>query len=178
MDARVPYTLPIKGLKDGMHHFTYEVDVAFFATFPDSTVKEANIQLEVQLDKRPNLMVFDFDFSGTVSTPCDRCLAAINLPIQGQNRLLVKFGEEEEELEDEDVVLIPRETSQWNIAQFVYEYLLLAVPLIKTYDCTAEEPVPCDLDTLDRLEGKGDQQPTEASQDNPIWDALKDWKKD
>ena len=61
MDARVPYTLPIRGLQDGTHTFDYEVDGAFFATFADSPVQNAAVAMEVKLDKRPNLLVFDFD---------------------------------------------------------------------------------------------------------------------
>jgi len=161
-----------------MHSFAYEVDRVFFATFPDSPVQEAAIQLAVQLDKRPNLLVCEFSFSGTVVTPCDRCLATIQLPVQGHNRLLVKYGEAEDDPEDEDVVYIPRETSLWNIAQFVYEYILLAVPMIKTYNCTEDDPPPCDLVTLARLESAPATEASEAPERNPIWDALKDWKKD
>jgi uncharacterized metal-binding protein YceD (DUF177 family) len=178
MDARVPYTLPIKGLQDGTHTFDYEVDAAFFATFTDSPVQEAAITLAVRLDKRPSLLVLDFDFVGTIGTPCDRCLADIHLPVAGNNRLLVKYGEDSDEGDDEDVVYIARDTSQWNIAQFVYEYILLAVPLIKTYDCAADDPQPCDLETLERLEADAADEAPETPEDNPIWDALKDWKKD
>lgn len=179
MDARVPYTLPIKGLGDGMHQFRYEVDADFFATFVESPVQDTTVDLVVQLDKRPSLLVLEFDFSGTIGTDCDRCLAPIQLPVQGQHRLLVKYGEAEDAPDDEDVVYIPHETSQWNIAQFVYEYILLAQPLIKVYDCQVKQPYPCDLNTLERLtDNEEESEATESETDNPIWDALKDWKQD
>ena len=46
-------------------------------------------------------MVFDFSFKGWVKEQCDRCLVAIQLPISGEEQLLVKFGEPDEDGEDE-----------------------------------------------------------------------------
>lgn len=173
MEALQPYILPLKGLGHGNHQFSFKLNADFFAAFPDSPIQKADVQLAVELDKRPNLLVFDFRFNGWVQEQCDRCLVSIQLPIEGDNQLLVKFGEPEDDAEDEDVVYIPVDTSSWSLAQFAYEYVVLAVPMIKVYDCQAESNPPCDQEMLDVLDQKRE---AEEDTNNPFGEALKNWK--
>lgn len=175
MNPHIPYILPLRGLSDGHHHFNYDVNDQFFQPFEGSPIQKAIIEMNVKLDKSPTLLVFDFIFSGTIQSTCDRCLTPIHLPVDGEYQLLVKYGEEEVE-SDQDVIYIPQDTGEWNIAQFVYEYILLAMPLIKVYDCENDDNPPCDFDLLDRLD---ETIPIEEEQPktNPFKDALKNWKK-
>ena len=170
MDTLQPYILPLKGLGTGYHQITFAVDNEFFAAFPDSPVQQAQVELSLELDKRPNLLVLDFSYSGWVAEKCDRCLAQIQLPIEGANQLLVKFGEEEENNEDEDVVYIPVETAVWSVAQFAYEYILLGIPMIKSCE---DANTTCEEELLSYLEGN--ESGGEESH-NPLRDALKNWK--
>jgi len=175
MNPHIPYILPLKGLNDGHHQFNFDVNDQFFQAFEDTPIQEASIQMNIELYKQPSLVVLDFVFSGTIKSTCDRCLTPIDLPVSGTYQLLVKYGEEETESE-EDVVYIPQDTGKWNIAQFVYEYILLATPLIKVYDCENDDNPPCDLELLDRLDSNSltaEEQPTT----NPFKDVLKNWKK-
>jgi uncharacterized metal-binding protein YceD (DUF177 family) len=176
MDSLQPYILPLKGLGDGTHEFSYLIDGDFFRAFPDAPVEKSEVAMRVTLEKRPNLLVFEFSFTGWVASTCDRCLVPIQLPVSGENQLLVKYGEPESTDEKEDVVYIPAETSNWSIAQYAYEYVLLSLPLIKVYACEEEANPPCDFDTLDRLEGSESDE-AEKNASNPFRDALKDWDK-
>ena len=101
MDAFVAYALPIQGLKTGVHHFKFEVDSAFFAQFEDSPVQEGKVLFELELDRRPDMMLLDFTLEGFIKAECDRCTAQIDLPLEDERQLIVKFGEEELEVEDE-----------------------------------------------------------------------------
>lgn len=174
MNSLQPYILPLKGLGDGKHQFDFVVDADFFLAFEASPVGKADIELSVELVKQPSLLVFNFVFSGWVETACDRCLTTIKLPTKGDNRLLVKYGEDREDVSQDDVAYIPAETSSWSMAQYVYEYILLSLPLIKVYDCKADEQPPCDNVMLEKLEGP-EQEATEEQANNPFRDALKGW---
>lgn len=176
MDSLQPYILPLKGLGDGLHEFEFLIDGDFFRSFPDCPVEEGNVKLHVTMEKQPRLMVFDFSFTGWIKAICDRCLAPIDLPVNGQNQLLVKLGEAEDAVDEDDVVYIPIETSTWSLAQYAYEYVLLALPLIKAYACEEDENPPCDFETLDRLEDTENDE-AEENRSNPFRDAFKDWNK-
>ena len=38
------------------------------------------------------------------------------------------------------------------MAKYIYEYIVLSLPLIKVYDCENDDPLPCDEELLERLE--------------------------
>jgi len=170
MNAFVAYSIPIKGLKVGIHRFKFTVDSAFFSRFEDAPIEEGEIQFDLQLDKRPDMLILDFDLRGYVKAECDRCTATINLPLKDSRELIVKYGEAEGEEEDE-VVFIHREASEFNVAKYLYEFSVLALPITNTYDCQNDPNPPCNFDILKYLTNE-----TDAQKPDSVWDALKDLK--
>lgn len=170
MSAFVAYSIPIKGLKVGIHLFKFSIDSAFFSHFEDSPVEEGEIHFDLQLDKRPDMLILDFELQGRVKAECDRCTAIINMPLADSRELIVKYGEAEEG-EDDEVVFIHREASEFNVAKYLYEFTVLALPITNTYDCQNEPNPPCNFDILKYLSPETDEQ----KPDN-VWDALKGLK--
>lgn len=170
MNAFVAYSIPIQGLKIGLHQFKFSVDKSFFALFEDSPIETGQINFEVELDKRSDMMLLDFELSGYLGTECDRCTAPINLPLEDSRQLIVKYEEEDVE-EDDEVVFIHRDVSDFNVAKYLYEFAVLALPISNVYDCQDEAAPPCNFEVLERL-GNAD-----AEADNDVvWGALKDLK--
>lgn len=170
MDALISYSLPVKGMGVGIHGFDFSIDHLFFEHFESSPIREADIDLHLDFDKRIDMYVLDFSFSGTVRTECDRCLAPINLPIESEQQLVVKFSHEPGD-EEADIVYVSPDIEQFKIAQYIYEYIVLSLPMIKVYDCEDEEPLPCDEEMLNRLEAEDENE--EDTTPNPIWDELR-----
>jgi len=186
MTAPATFILPLKGLGLGLHEYDLRVDDAFFSSFEDSPVQRAAVDLHLIVDKQSREMVVDFDFAGTIATSCDRCLADIDLPISDRRQLIIQFSAEAEEQRDEgEIVYLHPDTNEFNLAPFVYEMVVLAVPMIKTYDCRAgEPPYPCDEDLLRRIDatyasaGEAPQTYAEEDPNKPSpWDVLKDLNK-
>jgi uncharacterized metal-binding protein YceD (DUF177 family) len=167
MNALAAYSIPIQGLKIGVHHFTFKIDSAFFSHFEDSPVQEGEINFDLQLDKRSDMMILDFGLEGFVKAECDRCTALIDLPLEDQRELIVKYGETEGEEEDE-VVFISREASEFNVAKYLYEFTVLALPITNTYDCQNDLNPPCNFEILKYLNDS-----SETQKPNSVWDALK-----
>lgn len=170
MNAFAAYSIPIKGLKVGLHTFKFTVDSAFFALFEGSPVETGKIDFRVELDKRSDMLLFDFELSGYVQTECDRCTATINLPLEDSRQLIAKYGDAEGETEDE-VVFIHPESSDFNIAKYLYEFAVLALPITNVYDCQEESNPPCNFEVLKHLSSDDEQK-----QGPNVWDTLKDLK--
>ena len=170
MNAFVPYSIPIQGLKTGEHRFEFNLDDAFFALFEGSPVQSGSIDVEVELEKRSDMLLFDFVFSGTVKAECDRCTAQIDLPVEDNRQLIAKYGSEEIEEEDE-VVFIDREASEFNLAKYLYEFVVLALPITNVYDCQDEVNPPCNFEVLKHLSS---DEPGEKR--SSVWDELKNLK--
>ncbi|MCB0527182.1 MAG: DUF177 domain-containing protein [Lewinellaceae bacterium] len=168
MNAFVAYSIPIKGLKTGIHRFKFTIDSAFFSHFEDAPIEEGDIAFDLQLDKRPDMLILEFELAGTVRAECDRCTAMIDLPVEDTRELIVKYGESEGEDEDE-VVFIHREASEFNVAKYLYEFAVLALPITNTYDCQRDADPPCNIEILKYL----NHESGEAKPDS-VWDALKD----
>lgn len=173
MNAFAPYSIPIQGLKVGVHHFQFLIDHEFFALFEESPVQEGTVNFKVQFEKRADMFLIDFELEGSVRAECDRCTAMIDLPIQDERQLIVKYGEAEGE-EEYEVVFISREASDFNLAQYLYEFTVLALPIRNIYNCQEGPNPPCNREILDFLE----KEESEARKSTDIWDTLKDLNKD
>ena len=169
MDALKHYSIPIQGLANGIHNFDFEINEAFFAHFEQSPVHTSNIKASIEINRRTEVMDITFHIDGTILTPCDRCLTDIHLPIQGSFPMLMKDAEEKDD--DVNIIYITASQRKLQVAQYIYEYVLLSTPIIKTYDCENDTPRPCDDATLEKLNSN---QNTEAA--NPLWDELQNFK--
>ncbi|MFN7115152.1 MAG: YceD family protein [Saprospiraceae bacterium] len=173
MDPLIQYSLPVRGLRVGAHRFDFQVDKAFFSQFEDSPVQEGAVNVTLTLDKRPDMLLLEFDFAGTVKTDCDRCLAPINLPVKDTQHLIVKFSETEE-AEDADVIYVQPDIQQLHVAKYVYEYIILSMPIIRVYNCEDEAVRPCNQEMLRYLQNGNDEaEPETTTESNPIWEELK-----
>ena len=58
------FDIPFVGLKQGKHHFKFEVGKTFFDDFPFSIIEGGNLIAEVELDKKETINIFlNFDLS-------------------------------------------------------------------------------------------------------------------
>lgn len=161
------FSIPYKGLKDGSHSFRFDVEDNFFRQFGNEEMQQCKIVVLLDLDKQPGVDTLVFEIDGNSVFPCDRCLVEIEIPIRGNYSILMKLGEEEDS--NEEVMYIHPETSILSLAQLIYEYIILSVPIIKNIECEDMTPLPCDMAVLDKIETVNEDNDTV----NPLWDSLK-----
>ncbi|MEM9142029.1 MAG: DUF177 domain-containing protein [Bacteroidota bacterium] len=165
------YSIPFSGLKLGKHDFDYVIDNTFFASFGYEEFNAANIAVKVQLNKMTTMLELKCKASGTVTVNCDLTSEPFDQPISGNLELVVKFGEDFND-EDDEILIIPHGEHQITIAQYLYEMLVLAVPQKRVHPGVLDGTLKSDI--LDRLEKLRPQKAKEDSEENdPRWDALK-----
>jgi len=177
MDPLLPFSIPVKGLGQGLYQFDFQIDRSFFQRFEASPIEEGDIEMTLYFDKLPDMFVLEFEFEGTVRVACDRCTAPIDLPIADSQRLLVKFSEVEMP-EEAEVIYVSSEISHFQAAQYAYEYICLALPMISVYDCEDDDPRPCNEEMLRYLNQAGTSKDEKEEGGNSIWDALKNLDQD
>lgn len=168
MDALKEFVIPVRGLAIGVHEFSFEIDWSFFRHFEHSPVEQGRFTVAVTLDKQLDHWQVDWVVNGILDTDCDRCLAPIALPVNGVYRLFVKFEDDRSTLDSDEVIYIARDMHKWQIAQYLYEFVLLSIPVSKTYACGEEKVKPCDEALLSKLDSKNT-----SDEANPVWDILK-----
>ena len=165
------FNIPFSGLKLGKHNFVYEIDDAFFESFDYQEFNGASVNISAVLEKMSTMMELEMKATGTINVDCDLTGESYDQPIDSDLKLVVKFGEEYND-EDDEILIIPHGEHQFNIAQYIYEMLVLAVPQKRVHPGVEDGTLKSDiLDKLEELQPKEQKGPSEKT--DPRWDDLK-----
>lgn len=163
------YNIPFSGLKTGIHHFNYELDETFFSHFENSLVNKSRIFADLSFEKKERLFILNFDISGSIVTECDRCGQEFDLAVHGNHTLYVKLGDMRSEEEDnEEVIWLPENEVVLNIAEPLYEFIHLSIPMHKTHPDTPNGKSGCDPEIIKHIGEHPDKETTD-----PRWEVLK-----
>jgi uncharacterized metal-binding protein YceD (DUF177 family) len=175
------YGIAFKGLKEGDHFFEYELGDAFFGLFEQPQVETGDLKARVRLIKTSRMLELEFTIEGEAGTICDRCLGPVNVPVHYEGTLYVNFGERFDE-PTEEIVVLPYEEHTINIAQYLYEFIVVSMP-IRHVHADKEDGTPgCDPEMLEKLNTylvDEEEENTEDSDEEPIdprWAELKKLK--
>lgn len=182
------FVIPFVGLKLGETTFKFEIEDKFFTYFEGSEpITGSNVTVEMVLDKRTNMIVLTFYVQGTIKATCDRCLNEMDQELLDEFTVFVKFSQDADGMdEEEDVIFLPTNETHLDVAQLVYEFVNLSIPLQK--GCKPEEigGPGCNKVVLEKLgyfgegnQGKGKGDNKDDNNDDDIdqrWSALKKLK--
>lgn len=170
------YNIAFKGLKEGKHQFEFEIDDKFFERFENSEVTKGELVGEVEINKQSTLMILEMAVKGTVELLCDRCLEDYWQPVNNQSKMYIKFGAEAEDLND-DVIVLPLDENQINVAQYFYELIILGLPIKHVHPDNKDGKSTCNPEMLKKLnEYLVDEVDDDEETDEPIderWSELK-----
>lgn len=167
------FTIPFVGLKIGKHNFDFKISKKFFEFFEYEDFNDVNVDVELELTKKANLLDLDFHVHGTVNVNCDITNEPFNQPVIGDYSLVVKFGEEFNN-DDENILILPHGDFEINVAQYIYEYIILAVPAKLVHPGIADGTLKSDILTkLEELSPKDENHKTPSGEIDPRWESLK-----
>lgn len=171
MKKRGLYTVRISGLADGNHDFSFELDHKFFASLEQPEIENGFVRAEVILEKKVGILALHFHLEGEVEVVCDRCLEPFMTEIKTEQKIFVKLGETPGEIED-DVIMIHRDDHEIEVGQYLYEFIILALPFQRIHSVDEDGVSKCDPEMIHRLEEhKGWEE--NKDQTDPRWDTLK-----
>ena len=169
------FLIPFIGLKLGKHQFEYQINKAFFDSFDYDEFESSDIKVNLVFEKKTTFMELNFKHKGTIHVSCDLTNEMFDMPIKGQMKLVVQFGEEFNNDNDELLVL-PHGEHQIDISQYIYEMIVLSIPLRRVHpgikDGSLKSEVLDKLNELKVKEKKTDKIQKEENID-PRWDKLK-----
>jgi len=174
------YQINLLGLANKVHEFSYEMDKSFFEHFPNNLFEWAEGNVKLVLNKGENLLTAEFEITGSLGLVCDRSLEKFAYPFQSSQKIYFKYASQYEEV-NEEIVHIPFNAEKLDLAQFIYEFFALEVPLRKIhpdFDDTEDEDEEFSLIYTSGGE-EDDQEATQTpDEDNidPRWQILKNLK--
>jgi uncharacterized metal-binding protein YceD (DUF177 family) len=164
------FVIPFRGLKEGEHQFEYIINNAFFEVYQYEDILDADINVHLNFVKKSTLLELSFIAKGEVQVTCDISNELFFQPIEGRLDLVIKFGEEYNN-DNEDILIIPYGDFEIDIAQYIYEMIVLSLPVKKIHPGIIDGTLKTDI--LDKLE---ELQPNKEQNNNsidPRWDKLK-----
>ena len=172
--------LKIKTLPFGTHTVECHLDESFFDGQEQIEVRRADVDVIVEVTRKSeNTCHLEISCHGTVTTPCDRCLDDLDLPVDVDYSLNVEQMGTEYDDSNDGLLIVPEEWRELDTAPLVRDTVLLAVPMTHSH----ENPEDCNPDMLDvldchRVEAVPDNDDTqsETTGTDPRWEALKKLK--
>jgi uncharacterized metal-binding protein YceD (DUF177 family) len=177
MSHRRTYDIAFVGLRPGIHEYEYQIDDKFFVEYQEQDFKNCKAQVKLTLDKKTGFLILKFEIGGSLDIGCDRCGNALPLNLWDEFTIVVKMVEDPEEMndqeEDPDVYYISRTESFLHIADWIYEFINLSIPMQRM--CSEEEMggPHCNKEVLAMLK-KMDI--TNSQPENPLWKGLEKFK--
>ena len=166
------FEVPFSGLKQGKHSFEFQIENKFFESFEYDEFNSAAIDLQVTLNKMSTMMELAMEAKGNINVNCDVTNEPYDQEITGTLELVIKFGEEFND-DDDELLIIPHGEHQINIAQYVYEMLVLAIPSKRVHPGVLDGTLESDaLKKLEELQPK-EVKEQKGEDTDPRWDALK-----
>jgi len=170
MKALKEFIIPFVGLKIGKHHFEYKVEQTFFEYFEYEDFNDVKINVSLKLEKKTTLLELHFKFSGWVNVNCDLTNEPYNQTIENEFDLVVNFGDEFND-ENIDILIIPHGTYEISIQQYIYELIILAVPIKRLHP--GVEDGTLDSEILKKLEELSPKVKENKEDIDPRWNTLK-----
>ena len=152
-----------------MHQFDFEIDDSFFELFENSEIKSGRLGVQLELEKNEKLMHLHFTFSGLVTVMCDRCLDDFEMPVNSSAQIIIKQGKYRHE-ETEEIDIIPESATEINVAQYIYEFISLSLPVKKVHPENKKGEALCNKTILKKLK---EHESKKNNDIDPRWDQLK-----
>lgn len=180
------FKIPFVGLKIGVHSFEFDIDNTFFDSIEYSIIHKGNVKVELQLEKKETMLIGNYSIKGLVETNCNRCNDPFEVDIEGEYRLIYKFGKEP--TNDETLIIIYPEEFEIDVKENILELITVSLPIRAVHDegdCNEEvlsildEYILISNDEVaeaTEVESKDDQNDEENSNTDPRWSALKKLK--
>ena len=115
-------------MSEDVSHYEYVLDNDFFISIDAPEIQKGKLRVALTVKKSMGVFVLNFHTEGFVVVPCDRCLDEMEQPVTSSDKLMVKFGREYAE-EGDNLIVIPEEEGEINVAWFMYEFIALAIPM-------------------------------------------------
>ncbi len=165
------FIIPLNGLAAGKKEFRWQAGKEFFEAFENAEILDAELVINAVAEKSGRYFGIDCEIDGQVTVTCDRCLEDLDMPIETEIMLSVKFGDEEASEEhqesEREIIFVPEGDAEFDMSQIIYDYVCLALPMQRHH-----EEGDCNPEAIKYLAG-AEPVETEALEANNPFAALK-----
>ncbi|MCL2560760.1 MAG: DUF177 domain-containing protein [Rikenellaceae bacterium] len=169
------YAISFRGLGEGRHEYVFPLDDSFFRAFEGSEIMGGAGEVCIALDKSATILEIGVRIEAEVGVECDRCLEECRVPVEYEGGFRVRFGETEKEEFDGELMWLGHGESELDMAQYIYESIVLALPYKRVHDGeSCGEVAGVRLITEEEFERAAESSEMQRMEDNPEWQKLRE----
>ena len=174
MEKKETYVISLRELSVGTHEYEFHLDDSYFEELEATEVRRGSVDVKVSVKKGQHSSNLQFYSKGVVMIPCNRCLEDMEQEIETSNELVVKYGEEFEEVDDQ-LIVIPEYPGEIDLSWYMYEFIALNIPIQHVHPeggCSEEMISQLNRYMTDYVSEEEEKQENDQDVD-PRWAALK-----
>ena len=164
--------IDLKALKEENTFLEFNLDNDYFEALDGAELKKGSLHVSVSIRKATGFFELQLHSTGNIIIPCDRCLDDMEQPVETDNRLVVKLGSEYSE--EDDIIVVPEDEGILDIAWFIYEFVMLAIPIRHVH--APGKCNPAMTQALEELSADRSSDEESAQPIDPRWEKLKNLK--
>ncbi|MBI5858690.1 MAG: DUF177 domain-containing protein [Sphingobacteriales bacterium] len=183
MSRRREFEIAFVGLKPGVHEYNYSIDDKFFEPYQQQDFRNCKANIKLLLDKKSGFMQLKFEIGGSLEVTCDRCNNSLPMELWDEFNITVKMVEEPELMngqeDDPDMYYIAQGESHIDVANWIYEFINLSIPMQKNCGYEEMNGPYCNkaaIDALKKMEPEENDPDSHQEKTNPIWKGLEKFK--
>lgn len=171
------FEIAFVGLKPGVHEFDYDLDDKFFQEKGAGDTSNVQAHVKLSLEKNTGFMLLKFDVDGKADVFCDRCGNPLTVQLWDEFDMVVKLVDNPEEMneqeEDPDIWYLGRTESHLDVSDWIYEFVMLSIPLQKVCKTDEKGESGCNKEVLEKLKQMESQSESNAQ---TLWKGLEKFK--
>lgn len=177
MGNKREFEIAFVGLKPGIHEYSYHVDNKFFANYSQADFSDCEAVIKLKLEKNTNFMLLKFEIGGTVNVTCDRCGNLLPMDLWDEFNMVVKQVDNPAVMNDNeadpDIFYISMTESHLHVADWIYEFVALSIPMQRMCDESEIGRPQCNAEVLSMLK----KMESRTSNHHPLQAGLEKLKK-
>jgi uncharacterized metal-binding protein YceD (DUF177 family) len=126
------YKIDIFRLENKQYLHEFEGNDDFFEALDQELIQKGNFKATVVLNKNETMIQMMYNITGSVELTCDRSLDLFDFPVDITQKMILKFSDHNEEI-TEELMLIDRNTQYINVAQDIFDFIGLQIPIKKLH---------------------------------------------
>lgn len=168
------YQIQHSELENGEHQFDFQVDDKLFLRFENEEIRNVKLNLSAKLTRKSDDFILFLDAEGDFEMQCDRCLDFFSQPIDLHHEVVIKLDEETNFDTDEDFVTLDRNDNYLDIAYFIYEMVMLSLPIRRVHPEDEYGNSGCNPEVIKYITGEShiteeDAEPIDAPESDEKW---------
>ncbi|MDR2084786.1 MAG: DUF177 domain-containing protein [Bacteroidales bacterium] len=150
----------------GSHSFDFEIDKEFFEKFDYYDFINCNLKIKIDLIKDVGILTLIMNIKGSVEVECDRCLDSLTIPIDSNETLFIKEGENNNDSDNDNIIHISKDDIEINLSNHIFDIIVLSLPMKKIHPSNENGESTCNATQLAYLTSNNEEKI------DPRWEAL------